>query len=119
MRVGLDPMGFCLVSFEWAYLERSEASSGEFERRDFMCRMCIPCVVGLCSFLTALERERERDKFSRARVESRRLIKFEDQERVRRPRSVLHPWSARNLAAVREVDTHVSSILTMDPSRRE
>ena len=45
--------------------------------------------------------------------------KFEDQERVRRLRSVLHPWSARNPVAVREVDTHVSSILTIDPYRRD
>ena len=34
-------------------------------------------------------------------------------------RSVLHPWLARNPAAAREVDTHVSSILTIDPYRRD
>ena len=74
--------------------------------------------IDLRSFLTAVSRERETNSVVHAWSHGGSQ-QFEDQERVRTLRSVLHPWSARNLVTVREVDTHVSSILTIDPYRRD
>ena len=114
VRVGLYPMGFWPVSFEWPYLERSEASSGEFLRgeicRSFVAFMC-PLICFSCSC-----RARETNSIVHAWSHGGSQIRGPGESS---DRSVLHPWLARNPAAAREVDTHVSSILTIDPYRRD